>query len=289
LWTQIVGKVRLVCAPTLSHWWHATLYVSPRGLTTGPIPYGADSFEIEFDFNENRLRIRRSPGGHRQFPLEGNSVSDFYRAIMTALADLGIDVTIHGRPNEVDPAIPFLEDTIHASYDPEAASLFWQQLIRADRVMQEFRAHFTGKVSPVHYFWGGMDLACTRFSGRDAPPYTNKVINCPDWVMTDSYNKEVSSCGFWPGGGDEGAFYAYAYPEPAGYGSSPVGESGAFYSAELGGFLLPYEAVRQSEDPAATLSRFLHDTYEAAAVRADWNRAELEIDPFRFDRYRTWN
>ncbi|OZM70209.1 hypothetical protein CFN78_26170 [Amycolatopsis antarctica] len=282
MWTQIVGKLRLVHAPLLNHWWQVTLYLSPRGLTTGNVPYSDGAFDIEFDFVEHQLRIRTSDGAGRTVALEPKTVAEFYEQTMRALDELGIEATIQDRPNEVDPAIPFAEDHQHASYDPRAAHLFWRQLLQADRVIGEFRSHFVGKVSPVHFFWGAMDLACTRFSGRPAPEHPGGAPNCGDWVMVEGYSRELSSCGFWPGGGEEGAFYAYAYPEPEGFADHPVGPDGAYYSVENGQFLLPYEAVRTAADPDAALTRFLHDTYEAAAQHGGWDRASLEDDPARW-------
>ena len=284
LWTQIIGKVRLVHAPMLNHWWQVPLYVSPRGLTTSAIPQGHRIFDIEFDFCDHELRVRTSNGATGRIALEAMSVADFYGKTLNLLGTLGIEVAIHAAPNEVNPAIPFAQDRQHASYDPDAVRLFWHQLISAERVLQAFRSYFIGKVSPVHFFWGSFDLTCTRFSGRSAPAYTGKVANCPTWVMVESYSREVSSCGFWPGGGDEGAFYSYAYPEPDGFADAPVGPDAAFYSPEFRQFLLPYEAVRTAPDPDRTLLQFLHSTYEAAADRGVWDRAALETDPTRWLR-----
>ncbi|NDU74532.1 hypothetical protein GWI34_18115 [Actinomadura sp. DSM 109109] len=283
MWTQIVGKVRLAHTPLVNHWWNVTLYVSPRGLTTSAIPYGDGAFDVEFDFVDHRLRMRASDGGLREIELAPMPVSRFYDRTMAALRDLGIETRIQARPNEVEPAIPFAEDDQHASYDPEAAHLFWRQLLQAARVLGEFRSRYIGKVSPVHFFWGAMDLACTRFSGREAPEHPGGAPNCGDWVMVEGYSRELSSCGFWPGGGEEGAFYAYAYPEPAGFADRAVGPSGAFYSRENGQFLLPYEAVREAPDPDGALLEFLQGTYEAAADLAGWDRAALEADPARWD------
>ncbi|MFA1544851.1 DUF5996 family protein [Actinomadura chokoriensis] len=280
MWAQIVGKVRLAHAPLLNHWWQVTLYVSPRGLTTSAIPYGDGAFDIEFDFVEHVLRIRSSDGGSRTVTLEPKPVAAFYAQVMDALAELRIEAPIHATPNEVDPAIPFAEDRRNDSYDPHAAHLFWRQLLQADRVLGEFRSHFSGKVSPVHFFWGAMDLACTRFSGRPAPAHPGGAPNCPDYVMSEGYSGELSSAGFWPGGGEEGAFYSYAYPEPPGFPDHPVGPH-AFYSREAGEFLLPYEAVAAADDPDATVAGFFRNTYEAAAELANWDRATLEEDPHR--------
>ncbi|OZM78165.1 hypothetical protein CFP66_32470 [Pseudonocardia sp. MH-G8] len=286
LWTQIVGKIRMAQAPLLNHWWQVTLYVSPRGLTTSSIPYGGEVFDIEFDFVEHQLVIRSSAAGTRTVALHPMPVAEFLDRTMHALAGLGLEARISARPNEVDPAIPFAQDREHAAYDPEAAHLFWRQLVSAHRVMGEFRAHFVGKVSPVHFWWGAMDLACTRFSGRPAPRHPGGAPNCADWVMVEGYSRELSSCGFWPGGGEEGAFYAYAYPEPDGFAGHPVGPEGAYYSAENGQFLLPYEAVRAAPDPDGALREFLHSTYEAAADLGRWDRAALEDDPLRWDGHR---
>lgn len=285
MWTQIVGKVRLAHAPLINHWWQVTLYVSPRGLTTSAIPYGSGAFDIEFDFIDHRLCVRSSEGAVRDVALAPKPVAQFYSETMRALDELGIQVPIQAQPNEVERAIPFAEDHHHASYDAEAAHLFWRQLLQAQRVMGAFRSRFGGKVSPVHYFWGAMDLACTRFSGRGAPQHPGGAPNCGDWVMVEGYSHELSSCGFWPGGGEEGAFYAYAYPEPDGFADSPVTPAEAFYSRENGQFLLPYEDVRTAGDPDDTLLGFLQTTYEAAAERGRWDRPMLECDPERWQDF----
>ena len=286
MWTQIVGKIRMVHSPLINHWWQVPLYISPRGLTTSSIPYGTRIFDIEFDFIDHQLRIRTDDGATRQIALAPKPVADFYAEVMAALEELGLQTRIQARPNEVEPSIPFAEDHQHASYDADAAQLFWRQLVQADRVMQQFRAHFIGKVSPVHFFWGGLDLACTRFSGRTAPTHPGGAPNCGDWVMEEGHSHELSSCGFWPGVGDEGAFYAYAYPEPEGFADYPVGPADAFYSQENGQFLLPYEAVRTAPDPDQALLEFLHTTYEAAAERGAWDRDALEHHPSRWDHRR---
>ncbi|TNY38031.1 DUF5996 family protein [Thermomonospora catenispora] len=281
MWTQIVGKIRMVRTPPLNHWWHVTLYVGPRGLTTSAIPCERGLFEIEFDFLDHRLLIRVSDGEVRRLALEPMPVARFYAEVMAALRELGIPTRIRARPNEVERAIPFAEDRLHAAYDPEAAQAFWRQLVQAHRVLGRFRSGFVGKVSPVHFFWGSFDLACTRFSGRPAPPHPGGFPNCPDWVMTESYSHEVASCGFWPGGGEEGAFYAYAYPEPDGYAARPAGPAAAFYSPQYRQFLLPYEAVADAADPEQTVARFLDATYAAAADLGGWDRAALENGPRR--------
>lgn len=278
MWTQIVGKVRLAHSPLINHWWGVTCYVSPRGLTTSTIPFGSEAFDIEFDFIEHQLLIRSSAGSTRAVRLAAKSVAEFYGETMRALDELGFPTRIQAHPNEVDPAIPFAEDTGHASYDPGAANLFWRQLLAANRVFGVFRSRYVGKASPVHFFWGALDLACTRFSGRTAPRHPGGAPNVADWVMVEGYSRELSSCGFFPGGAAEGAFYAYAYPEPDGFADHPVRPAEAYYSTDLGEYLLPYEAVRKSADPDQLLLDFLQDTYEAAAIRGDWDRALLEDD-----------
>jgi hypothetical protein len=282
MWTQIVGKIRLAHSPMVNHWWQVTLYVTPRGLTTSAIPHGDEAFDVEFDFIDHQLLIRASTGAIRTVRLEPKSVAEFYSQTMHALDELGLDTRIQSHPNEVDPAPRFAEDVEHASYDPGAVHLFWRQLLDATRVIGQFRSRFVGKVSPVHFFWGAMDLACTRFSGRTAPDHPGGAPNVGDWVMVEGYSHELSSCGFFPGGGEEGAFYAYAYPEPDGFADHPVRPAEAYYGKDLGEYLLPYEAVRRADDPDQTLLDFLQDTYEAAATHADWDRAALEDDPDRW-------
>ncbi|WP_285114100.1 DUF5996 family protein [Leifsonia sp. fls2-241-R2A-40a] len=277
LWTQVVGKIRMALSPPVNHWWHVTLYVSARGLATGPIPVPDGILDIEFDFVDHELVLRTSDGGRRSFPLAGRSVAQFYEETLAALGELGVEVSIHPVPNEVPVAIPFADDSTHCTYVPEQAQAFWRQLIDAERVLQTFRSRFTGKVSPVHYFWGAMDLAVTRFSGRPAPAHPGGVPNCPDDVMLEGYSQEISSAGFWPGGGAEGAFYSYAYPAPPGYADAPVPD-GAFYSAELGEFLLPYETVRQAPDPDGLVLDFLEATYRAAVRLGGWPTDEGALD-----------
>lgn len=286
MWTQIVGKIRMAHAPLLNHWWQVPLYVSPRGLTTSSIPYGARMFDIEFDFCDHRLDIRTSDGSTRSIALAPMTVADFHTRVFQVLGELGIETTIQSRPNEVDPAIPFAEDTVHASYDPSAAHLFWRQLVQADRLMNQFRSSYMGKDSPVHFFWGGMDLAYTRFSGRSAPTHPGGAPNCADWVMEEGYSHQLSSCGFWPGGGDEGAFYAYTYPEPNGFAAHSIAPDGAFHSTDFGEFVLPYEEVRRTSNPDRMVLEFFHSTYEAAAETGLWDRHSLETDPGRWDHYR---
>jgi hypothetical protein len=276
--TQIVGKIRLARTPWLNHSWHVTLYVTARGLTTSPIPDGARSFQIDFDFIDQTLRISTSDGQQRQLPLAAQPVAAFYAAVMAALAELGIDVKIDDKPNELPDPIRFREDHLHAAYDPDAAHRFWQVLRQVDRVFGKFRTGFLGKSSPVHFFWGSFDLAVTRFSGRPAPRHPGGVPNLPDAVVQEAYSHEVSSAGFWPGGGgiDYPAFYSYAYPEPEGFRATRVRPDAAFFSGALGEFILPYDAVRNAADPDSALLDFLQSTYEAAADAAKWDRAALE-------------
>jgi hypothetical protein len=278
LWTQIVGKVRLALTPWTNHSWHVTLYVTARGLTTSPIPYGERTFEIDFDFVGHRLEIRSSDGRSAGFALRQQSVATFHARLMAELASMDVKLKIHRRPNEVADPIPFEEDEKHAAYDAEYANRFWRVLVQADRVFKRFRAGFVGKSSPVHFFWGAADLAVTRFSGRAAPPHPGGVPNLPDWVAREAYYQEVSSCGFWPGGGtiDYAAFYSYAYPEPAGFAQARVGPAGASYSSELREFILPYDVVRQAHSADAALLEFLQSSYDAAADLGDWDRGALE-------------
>jgi hypothetical protein len=273
-----VGKVRLRQGPWLNHSWHVTLYVTARGLTTSPIPHGTREFEIEFDFIDHVLAVRASDGGTARLPLGPQSVAAFYRALMAALQGLGLPVAIHGRPNEVPDPVPFDEDEVHKDYDRDYANRFWRVLVQCDRVFKRFRSGFLGKCSPVHFFWGAPDLAVTRFSGRRAPAHPGGVPNLPDAVAREAYSHEVSSCGFWPGGGPipYPAFYSYAYPEPAGFSAAAGGPPGAFYSPDLREFILPYDAVRESASPDETLLAFLQATYEAAADLAQWDRGALE-------------
>jgi hypothetical protein len=276
MWTQVVGKVRLGLMPMINHWWQVTLYVSARGLTTSLMPAGHRGLEIEFDFVDHRLELRTTDGQHRAVALEPRSVASFYAATMSALNELDIRVAVSPKPSEVVVAIPFDEDEQHRSYDPAAAHGFWLALVQVHRVLLEFRSGFVGKASPVHFFWGGADLCTTRFSGRPAPKHRGGVPNCPDWVQEMAYSHEVSSCGFWPGGDDDAMFYAYAYPEPAGFAEWPVEPKEAFHDAGLGEFLLPYATVRNAADPDATLLSFFQTTYEAAANLGAWDRAALE-------------
>jgi uncharacterized protein DUF5996 len=278
LWTQVAGKVRLVLTPLINHWWNVTYRVTSRGLIAPANCYGGRSFDIFFDLFDHQLLIATSDGSLESFPLKAMSVADFYEAFMEALRRLDIDVHIWTMPGEVENAIPFEQDQTHAQYDPEYASRFHQALVQSARVMNEFRARFIGKVSPVHFFWGSFDLAVTRFSGRTAPPPHSATPNVAPWVMAEAYSHEVSSCGFWPGNGGYGraAFYVYAYPEPEGYGDTALSIADAFYDKSLGQFILPYEDVYRAHDPDALLLRFFQETYEAAADLAQWDREALE-------------
>lgn len=276
--TQIVGKVRLTQTPWVNHSWHVTLYVTARGLTTSPIPYGTRAFQIDFDFIDHGLRIVSSDGRTGGLELRPQPVAAFYARLMEEMAKLGLEVKICRKPNEVADAIRFDLDETHRSYDREYVNRFWRILVQAERVFKAFRARFVGKCSPVHFFWGAPDLAVTRFSGRSAPQHPGGIPNCPDWVAQEAYSHEVSSCGFWPGGGPVpyAAFYSYAYPEPPGFPEAPVKPSSAFYSTDLREFILPYDVVRRSQSPDDTLLDFMQTTYEAAADLARWDRSFLE-------------
>jgi len=278
LWTQIVGKVRLALTPWQPHSWHTTLYVTARGLSTSSITADRRIFDIEFDFIAHVLNVRVSDGKSQTIGLKGLSVATFYAGLMGALNKLGIDVTIHDRPNELPDPIPFAEDEVHASYEAEHVEHLWRAMVQIDRVLKIFRTGFLGKSSPVHFFWGSFDLAVSRFSSRLAPLHPGGIPNLPDRITREAYSHEVSSAGFWPGGGptDYAAFYSYAYPVPEGFAEQSISPATAFYSQEAGEFILPYEAVRTANDPDATLLEFLTSTYEAAATAAKWDRSGLE-------------
>jgi hypothetical protein len=277
LWTQIAGKVRLSLTPWVNHSWQVPLYVSARGLTTSPIPYQGEIFELEFDFSRHRLLARSSRAEERGFALEPQTVADFYAQLRGLLHALGVVVAINERPSELADPIPFPDDRVHAAYDAAAAQRFWRALIGTDTVLKLFRSGFLGKVSPVHFFWGSFDLAVTRFSGRPAPPHPGGVPGLADAVTREAYSHEVSSAGFWPGNDrfPHAAFYSYAYPEPAGFSAAPL-SPGARYEAGLGEFILPYETVRRAADPQGTLLDFLTRTYDAAAECGHWDRKALE-------------
>ncbi len=280
LWAQIVGKYRLARTPWINHSWHATLYVTPSGLTTGLVPDAGRCVTVDLDFSEHRLVARSQGGATESFPLQGMSVAEFFERTRHAIARVGGVPEMHGAPSEIPDAISFADDIQPRPYDASAVERYHQALLRIERVFAHFRTSFLGKVSPVHLFWGALDLAVTRFSGRRAPLHPGGVPNLPDAVTREAYSHEVSSAGFWPGGGgvDEAMFYSYAYPEPAGFKARAVEPENAFFHSRLGEFLLSYDAVRTADDPEATLMRFLRSTYEAAAECAHWDRAALECD-----------
>jgi hypothetical protein len=285
--TQVVGKIRMVLTPWLNHSWSAPLYVDARGLGTSLIPHVPQAYEMTFDFADSVLRITATDGGRAQVPLAGRSVADFYAEVLAALADLGIAVTIHPVPSEIPDAVPFDEDTEHATYVPEHAQALWQALVQVHRVLLAFRAEFHGKASPVHFFWGSFDLCVTRFSGRPAPPHPGGMPNFPDDVAREAYSHEVSSVGFWPGSAasPDPIFYAYAYPSPTGFAEARVEPAAASWLPDLGEFVLPYEAVRTAPDPDGALLAFAESTHAAAAELADWEHATL-VNPA--NRWGAW-
>ncbi|NLD75375.1 MAG: hypothetical protein GX643_01780, partial [Acidimicrobiales bacterium] len=245
LYTQVVGKIRLANEPVSNHWWNVPLYLTARGLTTSPMPHHSGrTFQIDFDFIDHRLDVATAAGEVRSIDLIPRSVAEFHQLVMETLDDLDLSTEIWPMPVEIPDAIPFPDDTAHASYDADAVHRFWSALVETERVMKVFRSRFVGKASPIHFFWGAVDLAYTRFSGRTAPPHPGGAPNCGPHVMWEAYSHEVSSCGYWPGApGEEGIFYAYAYPEPPGYRDASVGPEGARWDHELGEFVLPYELV----------------------------------------------
>jgi hypothetical protein len=279
---QIIGKVRLSKSPWINHSWQSSLYLTARGLTTSLIHDVELSFTIELDFIMHRLRIESSDGRIAERPLESRSVAWFYSGCLGALAELGIQARICRTPNELPDRLLLSDDEVHRTYDPESARRFWQVLLNAERVMTLFRSRFIGKTSPVHVFWGSLDLASTRFSGRRAPEHPGGVPNLPDLVVREAYSHEVSSCGFWSG--DErfprAAFYSYAYPEPSGFSRADVGPWAARYDEKLREFVLPYDAVRASATPEADLLEFFQSSYEAAADLGGWDRHALEDSPY---------
>jgi hypothetical protein len=282
MWTQIVGKIRLSLTPWTNHSWHVTLYVTARGLTTSPMFFGARVLQIDFDFIDHVLRIQTGEGMEKTIRLAPKSVAAFYREVMDALRELGSTLEINTTPNEVDPAIPFEENEKDSAYDPEYANRFWRALVQSDRVFKEFRAEFCGKCSPVHFFWGAVDLAVTRFSGRRAPQHPGGVPHLPDSIAREAYSHEVSSLGFWPGNEmmPEPIFYSYAYPEPRGFSEAKVRPPQAGYNPQLKEFVLRYEDVRTAESPDAMLLDFARSTYDAASTLGNWDRAALtEVKP----------
>ena len=277
LWTQVVGKVKLALAPLANHWWGIVLYVNARGLTTGAMPYRGRALQIDFDFCAHQLVLHTSDAREERIKLAPMPTAEFYLGVMRAVEALDVDVRIWTMPVEIEGAISFDQDRLHASYDAAAANAFWR--VQADRVFNDFRARFLGKVSPSHFFWGSFDLAVTRFSGRAAPPLkNNNTPNVDAWVMNEAYSHECSSIGFWPGNGGYGkaAFCAYAYPEPKGFSAAPVRPQGAAYNADVGQFLLDYNAVRTAPSPDEALLAFMQSTYEAAADWGKWDRSALE-------------
>jgi hypothetical protein len=280
-WLQIVGKIKLGLMPWINHSWHSALYLTARGISTGPVPYGVRSLQLDFDFVAHELRIMTADGVLRVLPLRPQPVADFYHEVLGTLDQLQLPVKIHPMPNEIPDAVPCDQDLAHAHYDGDAANRCWSAMLQAQRVLTRFRAGFIGKCSPVHFFWGSFDLAVTRFSGRRAPPHPGGVPNLPDWVAREAYSHEVSSCGFWPGGPmlPEPVFYAYAYPEPPGFDQAGAGPKEAYYHPQLHEFVLPYEAVRQAHSPDDVLMEFCQKTYEAAADLGNWDRAGLEYPP----------
>ncbi len=278
MWTQIIGKIRLIQTPWINHSWHVTLYVTSRGLTTSPIPHGFYTFEIRFDFIDHELRILKSDGATRTLKLQSQSVAKFYDLVMKALNDLELPVKTNMLPNEIENPIPFDQDEEHRSYDQEYANRFWRVLVQSDRVFKEFRSRFCGKCSPVHFFWGSFDLAVTRFSGRPAPPHPGGVPHLPDAITREAYSQEVSSLGFWPGNAamPTPVFYSYAYPEPPGFAEAKVQPEAAFYEPKLREFVLPYDAVRTAENPDEVLLAFAQSAYDAASKLGKWDRDALE-------------
>lgn len=278
MWTQIVGKIRLTLSPWTNHSWHVTLYVTSRGLTTSPMPYGPYTFEILFDFIDHQLLIDKSNGQRRTIPLKSQSVAEFYQGVMRTLNELDLHVSINTMPNEIENPVPFNQDEEHRSYDREYANRFWRVLVQSDRVFKEFRSRFCGKCSPVHFFWGSFDLAVTRFSGRPAPVHPGGIPHLPDAITREAYSQEVSSLGFWPGSAAAPTpiFYSYAYPEPPGFAQAKIQPAAASYQPKLREFILPYDAVRNSERPDDVLLDFAQSTYDAASILGNWDRAALE-------------
>ena len=277
MWTQIVGKIRLVLTPWTNHSWHVTLYLTARGLTTSPIPHGTRLFQIDFDFIDHKLLLTTSDGALREMPLGPQTVAQFYQKLMSVLRELNLPVSINTTPNELPNPIPFERDETHRSYDPEYANRFWRVLLQGDRVFKEFRSRFCGKCSPSHFFWGSFDLAVTRFSGQPAPQHPGGVPHLPDAITREAYSQEVSSLGFWPGNDAMPAiFYSYAYPEPKGFSEAKVKPEAASYNPQVKEFILPYDAVRAAESPDEMLLAFAQSTYDTASTLGNWNRAALE-------------
>jgi hypothetical protein len=276
-WSQVVGKVRMALAQPVNHWWHVTLYVTVRGLTTSPIPYRGGLVELELDLRHHVLRIRKSGDEDRTLPLRPMPVADFYAELRELLDAAGVEVRIHPVPVEVEEATPFAADTAPGGYDRGHARALHGALVNASRVLTRFRGRYLGKASPVHFFWGAFDLAATRFSGRTAPRHPGGIPNCPDYVMDEAYSHEVSSAGWWPGGGGVGsAFYAYMYPEPEGYATTSLAPAPGSYHPLLREFIVPYADVARAPDPDAAVLAFLEATYRTGATLARWDRDALE-------------
>jgi hypothetical protein len=280
LWTQIVGKIRLTLSPWTNHQWHATLYVSSRGLTTTTIPHGTKMFQIDFDFIDHKLQISTTEGATRALNLVPRSVADFYKELFAKLSELNLPVKIHKTPNELIDPIPFDQDNVHKSYNADHVNQFWRTLVQADRILKKFRARYIGKCSPIHFFWGSFDLAVTRFSGKTAPEHPGGVPYLPDRVVREAYSHEVSSCGWWPGNDQypQPAYYSYTYPEPPGFASAPVRLKGAGYDTQMREFIFPDAELLKLPSIDDAVLDFAQSTYEAGANNANWNRSELERD-----------
>lgn len=281
LWVQIIGKIRLCKTPPTNHSWNTTFYVTSRGLTTSAIPLQDKNLTISFDFLNHQLLFQDSAGAEIKLELKNESVSNFYKRVIGALDRLNVSVSFEPSPNEIVNAIPFIQDTLHSSYDRIHAYRFWQVLVRVDNVLQEFRSNFVGKSSPVHFFWGSFDLAVTRFSGKRAPEHPGGIPHLSDEVVREAYSHEVMSCGFWPGNDiyPHAGFYAYAYPEPSKFSQARIMPPEAFYHQELHEFILPYEVIRKALDPEATMLSFFDSAYRAAANLGQWDRDMLEVSP----------
>lgn len=280
MWLQIAGKIKLALMPMMNHWWQVSLFVSPAGITTGPIPYDKYIFDITFDIINQKLIIQVNNGKKISLKLYPRSVSEFYNELMSSLYSLGIDVKIWTTPVEVDVRIPFEQDNIHASYDFDYVHRFWSVLVQVDKLMKEFKARFSGKTSPVSFYWGSFDMSLSVYSGKPAPLYTGIVQNVSSKVMKESMSKEEYTCGFWPGAGfGEPAFYAYAYPEPPGFRDIMMKPEGTYFNKDIGEYILPYETVRNADGTAKTIQEFFRNAYEAAANTGKWDKESIEYKP----------
>jgi uncharacterized protein DUF5996 len=278
-WLQIVGKTRLALSPFENHWWHTALYVTAHGVTTSAMPYSGGMIDIELDVLRDMLVARTSVGENRSIRLESKTVAAFYAEYRAMLAELGVEIQMSAAPNEIADATPFARDEAHATYDADAARRWWIALRQANRLLKQFRSRFGGKCSPSHLWWGALDIACTRFSGRTAPKYAGTVPNCPEHVMHEAYSHECISAGWWPGtvGSPVAypAFYAYAYPEPDGCPTAAIAPAEASYQLGMREWILPYDSVRASSDPDAMVLDFLQSTYDAAARLGGWDTNAL--------------